>query len=608
VAKTPFLSGQTLLILKVLLIAAAGFWIYSPVFHGAWLMDDDLYLPNNPLRHDPAWLWKIWFAPGSFIEYYPIEETMLWVQWHLWGNDTFGYHLTNVVLHIVNALLVWRLLDKLGIRFAWLGGLIFAVHPAMVESVAWISEFKNTLSQLPFLLALCAWLDFEKKKQPRDYFLALLLFLVAMLCKITMAPFPLLILLYAWWKRGRIGWNDLKVSAPFFAISIALGITTVLAGGWFLQLHHTTPDIINTGGFWSRVDRAGLSLAFYFSEFFLPVNMDPMPPLWTIDPSLLRQFLPWPVLIAGFLWFWTQRKSWGRHALLGLGFFVVMIAPFVGIIGASYMKYSWVLDHFLYLPSLGLIALTVATLADVYGKLSLSIRPFSAGIVALVLALFAWESHGYAAVFARPTIFYAYITARNPGSWANHNSLGNALRKEGRTKDAIAQFQEAARLAPNVTAPLNNLGAILQQSHRYAEAMAPYQQAIQIDPAYAEAHSGLGNVLLLSGDVSGAIREYEAALKINPDFAQAHNGLSNALLHAGRLDEALEQSQEALRLAPDYVEAHCNMGLILAQQGKIAEAIAQFEAAQIFSPDDPRITSELQALRAQQENGDSGGK
>jgi hypothetical protein len=154
------------------------------------------------MTQSPTGLWSIWFEPGSQLDYYPIKASVQWLQWHLWGMDTLGYHLTNVVLHILSALLVWRLLSKFGLRLAWLGGLIFAIHPVQVESVAWIAELKNTLSLPPFLLAMCAWIDYEERGKAKDYFLALGLFLVAMLCKLTVVLFPLVILLYAWWRRG----------------------------------------------------------------------------------------------------------------------------------------------------------------------------------------------------------------------------------------------------------------------------------------------------------------------------------------------------------------------------------------------------------------------
>jgi tetratricopeptide (TPR) repeat protein len=599
-AKALLLSGRHLLAVKILLFIAVGLWIYSPVFHGAWLMDDDLYLPNNPLRHDPAHWWKIWFAPGSFIEYYPIEATLQALQWQLWGHYTLGYHLTNVVLHILNALLVWRLLDKFKLKLAWLGGVLFLVHPTAVESVAWIAEFKNALSLAPFLIALCFWFDFEEHRERRDYLLALGLFLLAMLCKISMAPFPVVILLYAWWKRGRVDGRDLLNAAPFFLISIVLGATTLLAGQWFLQLHHTTPEIISMGGLFWRLDLVGLSAAYYFSEFFLPMAMDPMIPPWSIDPWSPRQFLPWVVLLGGAGWFWTKRKSWGRHALLGLGFFFLMLAPFLGFKEASYMKISFVFDHFLYLPGIGLIGLVVAALGDVDRQLLQPFRLMAIGVVTLLLGLCALESHAYAAIFSWPTIFYGYVVGLHPQSWADHNALGNVLRKEGRIAEAIQQFQAAAVLDPDQTAPLNNLGGVLFQSGRYAEAAETYEKAIALDPGYAEARTGLGNTWLLLGKLPQAIEQYEAALKIRPDSASTQNGLANAMLMSNRIPEAMTHAQEAVRLAPTYVDAHCTLGAILEKEGRIDEAIAQFEKAALYDPDNARVEQELASLREQQ--------
>ena len=251
--KSTTIPFSPLIWLRALLIVAATLWVFSPAFHGGWIWDDGWYITTNPLLHDSTGLWKFWFQPGSWVEYYPLEETVQWMQWQLWGNDTFGYHLTNVVLHIVSALLVWRLLSKFGLRLAWLGGLLFAVHPVQVESVAYISELKNTLSLPFFLLASCCWIDYEEHRQKQDYQWAFGLFLAGMLCKITLAPFPLLILLYAWWKRGRIDGKDLKTSTPFFILSLVLGFMTIWAGQRYEAVGHGHPDVISLGGLFSRL-------------------------------------------------------------------------------------------------------------------------------------------------------------------------------------------------------------------------------------------------------------------------------------------------------------------------------------------------------------------
>ena len=430
-----------LFLLRAGLIVAAGLWVFASALRGDWLMDDDFYITQNALLNVPARLWKIWFAPGSLIEYYPIEASLQALQWHFWHLDTLGYHLTNLILHLVGALLVWRLLSKFGLRLAWLGGFLFAIHPAVVESVAWISEFKNTLSLPFFLLTMCAWIDYEERRRPRDYLLALGFFLVAMLSKISMALFPLVILLYAWWKRGRIGWGDLKAAAPFFAISFVLGATTIWVGDRFRISHLQeaySPDI---GGFPARLALAGLSISFYFVKFFWPGEMLPIYPKWPVDPSSPIDFLPWLVMAGMVAWLGSKRATWGRHALLGLGFFLINLLPFIGFNSVTYMGFTWVMDHFLYIPMIGLIGLTIAALENIESRIPSPQRPWLAGITAAVLALLAWQSEVYAGMFGSPEKLWSYTAERNPSAWLAYNNLGNAYFETGRVPEAIAAYQ-----------------------------------------------------------------------------------------------------------------------------------------------------------------------
>ncbi len=376
-------------LLRALLIAAAVLWIFQPVFHGGWLWDDDTDIYDNTITRGDSGLWSIWFAPGTQIDYYPVKASVQWVQWHLFGMDTLGYHLTNIVLHFVGSLLVWRLLGKLGLRQAWIGGLIFAVHPVMIESVAWIAELKNTLSLPPFLLAMGAFVDYERNGRGRDYLQALAWFLVAMLCKTTMVMFPVVILLYFWWRRGCVSWKDLKVSVPFFAISLVLGLVTLFVGNWHAQIYHETDQghsrDIALGGLFSRLGCAGAALAVYTWHFIWPVQLLPIYSLWQVDPPEPWQFVPLFVLAGLVGWFWTERKSWGRHLILGVGFYMLNLVPFVGFIPISYMRFSWVMDHFLYIPSIGLIGLLVAG----WGQLQVQLREawprsLASGVVAPV--------------------------------------------------------------------------------------------------------------------------------------------------------------------------------------------------------------------------------
>jgi len=443
-----------------------------------------------------------------------------------------GYHLSNLILHIICALLVWRLLAKFGLRHAWLGGFLFAIHPAVVESVAWISEFKNTLSLPPFLLAMCAWIDFEERGRRRDYLVALGLFLVAMLCKISMAPFPFVILLYAWWKRGRVGWNDLKNAAPFFVISVVLGAATILAGNWFREAHLQSVKNPPIGDLATHVVLAGQTIAFYFSKCVFPVGMNFIYPKWVVDSHSVFSYLPLMVFAAAIVWLWMRRATWGRHALLGCGFFLLNLAPFIGLTAVSYMSFTWVMDHFLYIPLIGLIGLAVAGLDQAEDRMSFVMRRVVAVTTAVVLALLAWESFNYADAFSGPEKLWTYTLKRNPGSYL----------------------------------PYNNLGVVMLETNRIPEAIENYKKALQLNPGMAEALDNLGVAYSMNGQIQEAIAQYEEVLKCDPHSALTHANLGNALSHEGRVEEAIEHYREALRTDPRNADAITNLAKLKAER------------------------------------------
>ncbi len=646
------------MLLQSAAIVLAGWGVFSPVFHGGWLSDDTIEITENSVLRERAGLWNIWFSSGS-PDYYPLKSTVQWVQWHLWREHVTGYHLTNVGLHLLSAFLLWHLLRKLGVRQAWLGGLLFVVHPLVVESVAWISELKNTLSLPPLLLAMSAFVDYDQKVwSPAEpgrsldsaaekasgrggtpavsYILSLLWFLAAMLCKSSVVMFPAVLLLYGWWKRGRLGRKDLQASAAFFAVSLILGWVTVV----FQQYRAIGGANIALGGFFSRVAGAGFAVGFYFCKFVLPVRLMFIYPRWTVNPASPWQFLPLLVLGATMGWLWTKRANWGRHALFGLGCFLVNLAPVLGFIPMSYLRFSWVADHFAYLPIVGLIGLAVAgfeslrklrnsecevrndpNLAVSHAGHSATRPPHSAiywCCAALVIAAFAFESRRYARIFTSEQTLWTYTVRHNPKAWAAHNNLGlaladagrlpeamthyeralqlkpdyfeahinlgNALLQTGRTAEAIAHFEQALRLSPDSAEPHNNLGDALRKEGRIQEAIGHYKEALRLKPGDPEVHYNLGILFSDTGRPREAIAHYERALRLKPDFPQADNNLGVTLAGAGQLAASIVYYERALRLKPDYPEAENNLGLALAKSGRLEDSIAHFEAAVRLSP------------------------
>jgi Flp pilus assembly protein TadD len=581
-------------------VVLAAFWVYGPALRGTWLWDDGLEIARNPWVRSPVGWWKPW-VDGSAMDYFPLKDTLQWAQWHLWGGNVLGYHLTNVGLHALCALLLWRVLSRLGVHFAWIGGLLFAVHPVAVESVAWISEFKNPLSLAFLLLAAGYWLDSDAVRPagpegstqvPTLGFhpsagKALLCFCAALLSKTTVVMFPAGLLLHAWWKRGRITRKDLLSSAPFFAASLVLGSVTL----WF-QAHRAFGQAGIPAGLGSRLAQAGWSSLLYLGECLFPVGLAP---IYGPAGGRLPAILPWLVIAAlvGLLWF--KRAGFGRPVLFGLGWFGINLVPVLGLVPIAYLRVAPRADHLAYVSLVGLVGLAAAGIGNgilgrTGGKDRGSGRERSRAsllrvlpILCLVGAL-AWESRSYAGIFRDEASLWKAAVERNPDAWLARNNLGKVLLEAGRPAEAVAQFAQAVRLEPDSAEAHANLGNALQKLGRVTQARAEYREALRIDPAFAGAHYNLGLSFLLSRQPVEAAGEFRAAVAGDPLSAAAHNDLGLALFRVGRASEAIAEYRRALLLSPDLPEAHVNLGNAYFQGGRPADALGEYRRALRANP------------------------
>jgi tetratricopeptide (TPR) repeat protein len=560
--------SRAALLLPALLILAAGLWVYWPALHGGWVWDDVEEVTQNAVLRDPAGLARIWTAPAG-ADYFPLKTTVQWVEWRCWGDAPLGYHAVSIALHLLSALLFWRVLRQLDLRLGWVGGLLFAVHPVAVESVAWAAELKNTLSLALLLPAMILYLDFDQKGSGREclnpaagtqhsrpdpfYWTSLLFFVLALLSKTSVVMFPAVILLHAWWKRDRVDRRDLRASAPFFAASLGLGLVTL----WFQHHRAIIAGHEFAGSPATRLLAAGRALAFYLEKSLVPVGLLPIYPRWEIDPGAPLQYAPWLAGAALFWLLWRRRAAWGRAALFGLGFFVLNLLPVLGLVGMAYLRISRVADHFAYLPLLGLIGLGVAALDRLPGAARWS-------AVAVAGLLLAWQGRAYAENFRDETTLWTYTLERNPRAWAAHNNLGFALFQAGRIPEAIAHYREALRLQPDFAEARYNLGTALLRTNQVAPAIAEYEAALRLQPASAAMHNNLATALAESGRMPEAIAHFEQAVRLEPDYADAHHNLGNAYLLSRRLPEAIREYEAALRLRPD--DASARSALEMAQR------------------------------------------
>jgi Flp pilus assembly protein TadD len=544
-------------VLQALVIVAAGLWIYWPALHGGWLWDDDLLVTDNASLRSFRGLWDIWLTTPT-TDYWPLTWTLLWMEWHLWGNEPLGYHLCSLALHICSGILIWRLLNRLGLRWGWLGGLLFVIHPLAVESVAWVSEIKNTLSLPFFLLSIDAWLDSEEK-QSSGYWRSVFYYLVAMLAKTSTVMLPLVLLLYCWWKRGHVTWSELQRMIPYVAIAMTLGLITV-----YFQNNGQGDNPVVLGGFFTRLIGAGPTVFHYLGKFILPINLLPIYPRWTLDPPSFPQLVALPALAALLFGLWTRRGGWGRPALFGFGFFLINLLPVLGLVKMRYMDVSWVGDHLVYVPMIGLVGLIVVGLEQLHKRLSFPhLFGFGATSIAVVTGFLVWESHNYARLFNSSETLWTYTIQHNAYAFEAHDNLGNVLIQTGRVSEAIEQYEQALKINPDDAKAHYNLGTAFGRTGRVSEAIEQLQRAVKIKPDYAKAHMNLGNALMLTGRVPEAIEQFEQALKFKPDDPYAHVNFGNALMLTGRVSEAIEQFEQALKIKPDNPYARNNLAKAL---------------------------------------------
>ncbi len=565
--------------LIVLLTIAA----YLPALRGGFVWDDDDHLTRNLAVTSPGGLRLIWTSLVLPV-YYPVTFTAFWLMFRTWGATPMPYHVVTLALHIANAVMLLFVLQRLKIRAAWMIAAIWAVHPVNVESVAWITELKNTLSGAFFFLTLLSYLRFERDPKLGLFMVSVLCCAAALLSKSSTVILPAVLLLCSWWQRGRVTGVDAVRSAPFFALSLADSLVAIGAQVQEKLGEGQSRDWSLAGP--QRLIVAGKDVLFYVSKVLWPRHLTFVYPRWTHDVHVLAAWLPLTgaVVLGALVWRWRQ-TGWGRASLFGTSYFVVALLPVLGFFDQYYYRYSFVADHFQYLASIGLIGLAVsagATLCQRTGQWGRSLGALAAAAILLMLGVSTWRQ---AHVYQDLETLWRDTLAKNPSAWLAHNNLGVVLKNRGKVQEAIEHYEQTLRIKPDFVEAHNNLGAALTQVGKLEDAIGHCEQALRIKPNYAEAHNNLGVALKQVGKLQEAIGHYEQALRIKPGYAEAHYNLGAALELAGKTQEAMEHYQQALRIKPDFVEAHYNLGDVLVRLGRIQEAIGHYEQALRIKPD-----------------------
>lgn len=569
-------------LLRTGIIVLAVLAVYSPTFHGDWHWDDDQLLTKNlTVQHrispDPAvppnhlaTLAKLWFHPSG-ADFFPLSYTALWLQWPLYGINSTGYHATTIGLHILGSLLLWALLSRMRIPGAWFSGLLFAVHPVCVESVAWVSETKNTLS-LPLFLSSClCWVarDEEPAGDRRRwlYGFSILFFLLSMLAKTSMVALPVVLLLHAWWKRGRVTGRDLALTAPFFAISLLLGVITCV----YQWTGAIGDEKIPVGGIASRIATAGMAILFYVRQIVAPLGLLPIYPRWEVDPPKAWQFLAWPVIGAAMALCWryrgtAERPGWGRHAIFAFGFFLLMVAPVLGFVTISYMRITWVADHFIYLPMVAIVALGGALAARVFGQVAEAGQQALVALGCVTVATFGTLAFLYANVWVNEDLLWTHTLASNHDAWQAHSRLGARKFARGDVEGAYYHFTQSTKLRPDLCETHNNLGSVLSAKGRLDEAIREFKTACDICPKVPIMNQNLANSLVQARRFPEAVEKYRDLIAKDPDNPVLINNYGVVLYHNGDPTAAARQFRRALELRPDFKDAREGLAVALGEK------------------------------------------
>ncbi|MGA3172576.1 MAG: tetratricopeptide repeat protein [Chthoniobacteraceae bacterium] len=573
-----------------LVLVATIFLAYARVWHAGFIWDDDDHLTRNPCIVGPLGFGAIWTS--SKAVYYPLVLTSFWVQHAIWGLNPLPYHVVDVALHAVCAVLLWRVLRRMNIAGAWLGATLWALHPVQVESAAWITEQKNTQSGVFYLLAILFFLRWIEARnevmraggqlkpgfpRARNYAMALLCAMLAILSKSSTVMLPVVLGLCWWWVDGRWRWGQAVWLGPFAMVSGLASAWTV----WEQKYAHNA-----LGAAWSQtwVQRAviaGKDIWFYLWKLAWPHPLTFIYTRWDTDATRPVAWAPLIGVGCALFLLWLGRNGKLRPVFFAAAYFVVSLFPVLNFFNVYFFRYSFVGDHFQYLASMGPLALAGAGIATACRSGSgesrmLLYRVVSAALL-LVLGGLTWLQCG---VYYNLETLWRATLADNPDAWIAHYNLADVLVKEGHLGEAEEHYRAQLQLLPRSEEGMGNLATVLMMEGRTNDGIAEFEQLLTIDPGSALAHANLSVAMLREGRVNEAIEHAQQAVALSrhtdEETGEGHNDptmlrvLAQAYARAGRYAEAIQAAKMALQRAQS--ESDMPLAAALSRELQLYEA------------------------------------
>ncbi len=530
-----------------LVILALAFLVYRPILPGNFLMDDRRLLEtDNPLVNGELKPVSIWFQTD-----FPLSTLALWLEWRAWGAHSGPGHAVNIILHACSGILLWRLLNRLKIPGGWLAGALFAVHPVCVNSVARIAEIKNTLSLPLFLLSIWCYFSTGRFRYP----LSFALFVLALTSKTSTIMMPVVLLGLVAWQNGRVVKRDILRVLPFFVLALMFGLMSV----WFQKHQAITGSLVVQESPGQRIAMAGRIFWFYLGKALWPVNLNLVYPQWPSEELSLPAFIPTFMIIAVAIVCWRFRRSWGRHVLLGLGLYAVMLFPALGFFASQFLTKWRVSDHLQYLPLIAPVSLLAGGLAGMLPRI------IARGISVVIIVAFSCLAFQRAGVFASEEKLFNDTLAKNPSAWGTENDLGVIMAARGNYTEALTHLEKSLRIKSDNPDAQSNLGQVLAAQGRYEDAEPFFVGALKLNPDDPETRRRYAHDLMGQHRLDDAITQLRLALALSPKAdIRTRFDLVNLLHQTGHLREAAGELRQIVAMRPDSVEGLNNLAWLLA--------------------------------------------
>ncbi len=596
-------------ICKGLVIVLLTLLAYAYATQCGYIWDDDMYVYQNPTLLNLTGLWDIWFTPGSTPQYYPLVFTGFWIEHKLGGLNPLSYHIINILIHAANALLIWRLLKRLEVPGAWFVGLIFAIHPVNVESVAWVTERKNVLSMFFYLLtahALFTWNPPEQDKpfaerNHKFYAIALVLFACALLSKTTACTLPAAWLVVVWYKRGTLVAKDWLAAAPLLVLGLAFGLWTA---------HLEKVHVGAQGGEWAftpleRIQIAGNVIWFYAGKLVFPSSVMFIYPRWEISGHRFILYLAPAAVLAVIGVLWAYRARLGRGPLAGWLFFIGTLFPALGFFNVYPFRYSFVADHFQYLATFGFIALIVAGGIKLLSLLPGDTQKLKAGIGAALVAGLMVSTFVQTFAYTDAQTLWEDTLVKNPKAWLASNNLGMIMRDQRNYPEAQKLFEQTVENNPNMLEGRMNLAEVLIEQGKLREALPQILKAQEIEPRHPEPVMAEGRVRKLLGEsvqaeakLLDAAHMYEAIVAQNPRSTLGLFGLARAYNATNQGPRAVLVLKDLTQLTPGDALAWSELGMAYLKSGEVRSAVANYINSFNLAPENVEVMNRLARILA----------